>query len=107
PLVVGQGAFVPTYDGRVYDIETVQGHVLGHFELGQNLTVGGAWQPGTDLLYFPGDSDYLYVLDAALGNRPNSAQTKECVAILHTGHPSGSLRSEPILVNRGGTNNIG
>jgi outer membrane protein assembly factor BamB len=113
PLVVGQRAFVPTYDGRVYDIETIQGHVLGHFELGQHLSVGGAWLPGTDLLYFLGDSDYLYVLDAALGNRPNSAQTKECVALLHTGHPSGSLRSEPILVNRldpfakaGGTSTI-
>lgn len=98
PVVVNRRAFVPTYDGRVYEIETAQGYVLGHFELGQPLTVGGVWQEGTDLLYFPGDSDFVYVLDAAFSDRLK--RTPQCVAILHTGHPSGSLRSEPILINR-------
>jgi outer membrane protein assembly factor BamB len=90
-VVVGRKEFVPTFDGRIYEIETAKGNVLGHFELHQRLTVGGVLQQGTDLLYFPGDSDYLYVLNA---------QTKQCVAILHTGHPSSSLRSEPIVINR-------
>lgn len=91
PAIVGRRAFVPTYDGRVYEMETAQGNVLGYFDLGQRLTVGGVPEEGTNRLYFPGDSDYLYVLDAA---------AKKCVAILHTGHPSGSLRSEPLLVHR-------
>jgi hypothetical protein len=38
------------------------------------------------------------VLEAPSSKRPK--QARQCVAILHTGHPSGSLRSEPILVNR-------
>src|SRR4029077_11363984 len=62
PVVVGPWAYVPTYDGRVYEIETVQGYVQGYFELAQPLTIGGVWQEGTDLLYIPGDSDNLYVL---------------------------------------------
>src|SRR6202008_1370925 len=33
----------------------------------------------------------LYVLDIV---------RKQCVGLLHTGHPSGSLRSEPIIVDR-------
>jgi outer membrane protein assembly factor BamB len=101
PVVVGQRAYVPTYDGRVHEIEILGGNALGYFELGQPLTVGGVWQEGTDLLYFPGDSDNLYVLDLARSTAPNQPpRLKQCVAVLHTGHPSGSLRSEPLIVNR-------
>jgi outer membrane protein assembly factor BamB len=101
PLVVGRRVYVPTYDGKVHEIETVSGHCLGYYEVGQPLSVGGVQQPGTDLLYFPADSDYLYVLDAALTNAPNQPpRCKQCVAVLHTGHPSGSLRNEPIVINR-------
>jgi hypothetical protein len=91
PLVVGRRAFVPTYVGKVHEIEVISGNVLGHFELGQPLTLGGVRQEGTDLLYFAGESDNIYVLDAA---------KHVCVKILHTGHPAGSLRSEPIIINR-------
>jgi outer membrane protein assembly factor BamB len=97
PVVVGQYAYVPTYDGRVQEIETAKGALLGYFELRQPLSMGGAWQEGTDLIYVPGDSDNLYVLNTAALSRRGQ---KRCVAVLHTGHPSGSLRSEPIIVNR-------
>jgi outer membrane protein assembly factor BamB len=91
PVVVGGRAYVPTYDGRVHEIEIFEGNRLGHFELGRPLSVGGAHQPGTDILYLPADSQVLFVLDLA---------KKECVGILQTGHTSGSLRSEPIVVNK-------
>jgi outer membrane protein assembly factor BamB len=101
PVVVHNRAYVPTYDGKVHEIEIIGGNLLGYFDLGQPLTVGGVWQEGTDWIYMPGDSDNLYVLDTALTNSPNQpARPKKCVAILHTGHPSGSLRSEPIIINR-------
>ena len=101
PLVVGLRAFVPTYDGRVNEIEIVKGSKLGHFDLGQPLTVGGVWQPGTDLLYFPGDSENIFVLDAALSQAAIQAgRQKQCLTVLHTGHPSGSLRSEPVIIER-------
>ncbi|HEV3080956.1 MAG TPA: PQQ-binding-like beta-propeller repeat protein [Gemmataceae bacterium] len=97
PVVKGPWAYVPTYDGRVYEIETVQGYLQGYFDLGQPLSVGGVAQEGTDLVFFPGDSDNIYVLDTALSKPPRE---KKCVMILHTGHPSGSLRGEPIIVTR-------
>ncbi len=101
PVVVGRRAYVPTYDGRVYEIEIAKGSVLGYFDLNQRLTVGGTHQPDTDLLFIPGDSENLYVLDLSLNNPANQQpRPKACVMILHTGHPSGSLRSEPILINR-------
>jgi hypothetical protein len=93
PVIVDQRAYVPTYDGRVQEIETASGKLRGYFELRQPLSMGGTWQEGTDLVYFPGDSDNLYVLNIR-------DKQKRCVAVLHTGHPSGSLRSEPIVVNR-------
>lgn len=90
PLLVGQRAYVPTLDGQIHEFEIVAGHRLGSYRLGrgQRLTVGGAWQEGTNLLYFPADSRHVYVLDK---------DQKQCVAILQTGHPSGSMRGEPIL----------
>jgi len=101
PLVVDRKAYIPTYDGRVYEIETVGGTVLGHFELGQPLTVGGVCQKQehTNLLYFPGDSDNLYVLEVPRRQNAGNA-LPSCKLILHTGHPAGSLRSEPIIINR-------
>src|SRR5262249_3217606 len=78
--------------GRVEGVEIMQGHQLGYFELpDQRLTVGGVWQPDTDLLYVPGDGQTVYVLDVV---------QKKCVATVETGHPSGSLRAAPVLVNR-------
>src|SRR5207249_7397516 len=69
----------------------VEGTRLGYFDLRQPLTVGGTLQPHTQLAYFPADSQNVFVLD--LGKR-------ECVGILQSGHPSGSLRSAPVVIDR-------
>ena len=89
PVVVGLRAYVPTVDGKVHEIEIVTGHLLGWYKLGLRLTLGGAHLPGSNLIYFPADSLNVYVLDV---------KEKKCVGILQSGHPSGTLRSEPILV---------
>src|SRR5262249_55862464 len=60
---------------------------------GQPLTVGGVAQPGTHLVYLPGDSFCVYVLD--VGKRT-------CAAVLYSGHPNGSLRSAPLVVRGAG-----
>jgi outer membrane protein assembly factor BamB len=90
--------YVPTYgpEGRVYEIEAALGNIVGYFELGQPMTVGGVWQEGTDLLYFPAVNDNVYVLDIARGNP--APRPKGCVSVLDTGHRK--LLSEPIIVNR-------
>jgi len=102
PVIVGRRAYVATTvhvpqadgqareEGRVHEIEIVKGHVLGWFRLGLPLTGSGTRQPGTNLLYFPADRGWLYVLDV---------EKQRCVAMLSTGHPSGSLRGEPVLVS--------
>jgi tetratricopeptide (TPR) repeat protein len=91
PLVVGRRAYVPTYDGRVYEIEIGEGIQLGYFELNQPLTVGGTQHPNTNLAFFPADSQNVFVLDL---------EKHECVRILQSGHPSGSLRSAPVVIDR-------
>jgi outer membrane protein assembly factor BamB len=85
-------AYVGTVNGRVLEIEIGSGHVLGEYVCKLPLVVGGAREPGTTLLYFPADRGYVFVLDVAL---------QKCVAVLRTGHPSGSLRGEPILASDG------
>ena len=89
PLVIGNLAYVPTYDGKVHVIELAQGKLKGVYDLGQPLTCGGARQPDTNLLYFPADDFCVYVLDV---------QQQRCVNILYTGHPAGSVRGEPLIL---------
>lgn len=83
-------AFVPTLDGRVHEIELAAGKLKGRYDVGQPLTVGGAHQAGTDRIYFPAADSCVFVLNVG---------TRKCEQILYTDHPSGSLRSEPIVVS--------
>jgi outer membrane protein assembly factor BamB len=100
-VVDRQRAYVPTYDGRVNEIEINGGVLLGYFELDERLSLGAVLQEGTDCLYVPGDSDNVFVLDLARTQEPGKPpRKKSCIAILNTGHPSGSLRSEPLVLNR-------
>jgi outer membrane protein assembly factor BamB len=89
PVLVGNRILVPTYSGRVDEIELGGGKLLGYYQLGQPLTVGGARQEGTALVYFPADNFTVYVLDA---------DARACAGVLYTGHPSGSLRSAPVVM---------
>ena len=100
PVVVDQRAYVTTFDGRVSEIEINRGILLGYFDLKVRLSLGAVLQPGTDCLYVPGDSDNVYALDLARTPELNKpARKKACIGILNTGHPSGSLRSEPLVFN--------
>jgi outer membrane protein assembly factor BamB/TolA-binding protein len=90
PALIGQRAYVPTYDGRVHEIEVVDGQLVGWYKVGQPLTVGCTHQEGTDLLYVPADSLFVYVFDV---------KQHQCVGLLESDHPSGSLRSPPLLVS--------
>jgi hypothetical protein len=90
PVVVGGHAFVPTAAGRLDEIETTGGRLVGYYELGEALLGEAAHQPGTDLLYVPADSFSIYVLDLA---------KRSCPAILYSEHPSGSLRGAPVVVS--------
>src|SRR5262249_54052577 len=40
PALIGNRAYVPTYDGRVHEIEVVDGQLVGWYKVGQPLTVG-------------------------------------------------------------------
>src|SRR5262249_17944993 len=74
--------------------EILKGGLLGWYKVGMPLSVGGAHQLGTKLLYFPAESRYVYVLDVG-----DAKLKKPCVAILSTGHASGAIRSEPIIAS--------
>jgi outer membrane protein assembly factor BamB len=92
PLVVDQRAYLPTYDGLVHEIELAEGHLLGRYNLHQHLTMGGAREGKSKRLYFPADDFCVYVLDV---------EQHRCEAILYTGHPANSIKSEPIVVPPG------
>jgi outer membrane protein assembly factor BamB len=89
PVIIGQRAYLAAYDGWVHEIELAEGQLLGRYSLGQRLTSGGAREGDSKRIYFPADDSCIYVLDVG---------EQRCVHILYDGHPSGSLRSEPIVV---------
>jgi hypothetical protein len=75
------------------DVRT--GQVLGWFELGLPLTAGGTHQQGSDIVYFPADSLFVFAFDV---------RKHECMGVLMSGHPSGSLRTAPLIVGSGNPN---
>jgi hypothetical protein len=89
PLIVGNVAYLAAYDGNVHEIELAQGRLLGVYPLGQPLTVGGAQDPATGLLYFPADEFCVYVINP---------EKHQCVGALYTGHSAGSQRGAPLVV---------
>jgi outer membrane protein assembly factor BamB len=90
PVLLNRRAYVPTYDGRISEIDILSGRLLGWYDIGLPLSVGGTHQEGTSLVYFPADKLNVYVLDVA---------KRKCLGILESGHPSGSLRSEPLVIS--------
>jgi outer membrane protein assembly factor BamB len=93
PIVIRQRAYLAAYDGWVHEIELSEGGLIGRYPLGQRLTCGGTREGDSDRIYFPADDSCIYVLDVG---------EHRAVTILYDGHPSGSLRSEPIIVPPGG-----
>jgi hypothetical protein len=96
PVLVDRHLLVPTLTGQVDEIEISGGVLQGSYDLGQPLVVGGVWQPGTSLVYFPADSYSVYVLDVA---------ERSCAAILYSGHAPGSLRGLPLILGRTAADN--
>lgn len=93
PVSAAGRIFVPTYSGRVEEIDAGSGKLQGYFRVGEPLTVGGAHQQGTPLLYFPAEGHSIYILDM---------EKKCCAGILYSGHPRGSLRGPPVIVAQPG-----
>jgi outer membrane protein assembly factor BamB len=91
PIIIGPRAYLAAYDGTIHEIELARGQLLGRWSLGQRLTCGGTREGNTNRIYFPADDSCIYVLDVG-------EKTRRCVTILYDGHPSGSLRSEPVVV---------
>lgn len=92
PVLAGNRLLIPTYSGKLDEIDVHAGRLLGYYQLGQPLTVGGALDARTGLAYFPADNFCVYVLDVA---------RRKCVGVLYSGHPSGSLRSAPVVLGDG------
>ncbi len=91
PVIIDQRAYLADYSGWVHEIELSRGQLLGRWNLGQPLTCGGTREEGTSRIYFPADDSCIYVLDV-------NPKVHRCVTILYDGHPSGSLRSAPVVI---------
>jgi len=88
---------LPTAGGEIHVLELALGKSLGRFRLGRPVTVGGAYDPRSKLAFFPADSERVFALDPAA---IDDARRAACRSVLRTRHPSGAIRSEPIVVGQ-------
>ena len=98
PVLLGTRAFVAAAEGRVEEIDTTTGKLVGFYEVGQPLTGWGTHQPGTSLLYFPADSYCVYMLDA---------DKHECARVLYSKHPGNALRGQPVIATHANASSMG
>ncbi len=89
PVLVGPRAFVALDDGRILEIETTEGTLLGEYDVGQRLTGWGVHHRRSSLVYFPAEQDCVFVLDV---------EKQQCTYIIYSEHPAGSLIGAPIVV---------
>ncbi len=88
---------LPTADGEIRALELVLGRPLGRYRVGPPLTVGGAYDPRTGLVFFAADARRIFAIDpAAIDNADRPA----CRAVLFTQHAGGAIRGTPRVVGR-------
>ncbi|HEY3787602.1 MAG TPA: PQQ-binding-like beta-propeller repeat protein, partial [Urbifossiella sp.] len=99
--VIGSRAYVSVRDAAgsvlVFDIAT--GSKIGRITIGQTISPGAIARPGTAQLYVAAESRRLFVFDVeavASGGEP------QCVRVIPTDHPTGSLRTIPIILGQPG-----
>ncbi len=98
--VVGGRAFVPVRDaaGTVYEFDLTTGFRKGKIRLGQPAGPAVVARPGTGLLYAAADARRVYVIDVGARTDDGAPAVPRCVQVIATGHPSGTLRTPPVLV---------
>jgi outer membrane protein assembly factor BamB len=88
---------LPTADGEIHVLELVLGKPLGRYQVGHRLTVGGAYDRRTGVVFFPADAKRIFAIDPAAIDHPDRPA---CRAVLFTDHASGALRCEPAVVGQ-------
>ncbi len=92
-----QVGLLPTVNGEIHVMELAGGRRIGRYTTGQPMTVGGCYDEDSGLVYFPADNQRLYAINPRAIEEPSQPA---CRGVLHTKHPSASLRSEPTVVGR-------
>ncbi|MBA4067242.1 MAG: hypothetical protein C0501_26750 [Isosphaera sp.] len=102
--VVGGRAFVAVRDavGTVFEFDLTTGFRKGKIRLGQPAGPAVVARPGTGLLYAAADARRVYVLDVGSRTDDGVPVPPRCVQVIATGHPSGTLRTPPVLVGPAG-----
>lgn len=100
-VVAGSRAYVPVRDASgsvlVFDIAT--GMKIGRITVGQAIGPGAFLRPGTSHLYIAADSRRLFVFDVEAVASGGDAQ---CLRVIPTDHPTGTLRSIPTILGQPG-----
>jgi hypothetical protein len=91
PIFVARKAYVPTKDGKIYEIEIGDGRIHGFYDVGLELTVPGTFDPTSNRLFVPASHSRIYVLNTV------NPQEKACAGIIYTEHTVGGLRGLPIV----------
>jgi outer membrane protein assembly factor BamB len=99
--VIGSRAYVPVRDAAgsvlVFDIAT--GMKIGRITIGQAIGPGAIVRPGTTHLYIAAESRRIHIFDVDAVAVGGDAQ---CIRVIPTDHPTGTLRTVPIILGQPG-----
>jgi hypothetical protein len=103
-VVVGSRAFLPLRDdlGSIFEFDLSNGNRKGLIRLAQPVGPAAVVRPGTGLLYVAADARRVFVIDVNLKEADGSLKPPQCVQVIATGHPTGTLRTPPFLLGPGG-----
>ena len=99
--VIGSRAYVPIRDsaGSILAFDITTGLKIGRITIGQAIGPGAIVRPGTSQLYVAAESRRVYVFDVEGVASGGDAQ---CLRVIPTDHPTGTLRTVPIILGQSG-----
>jgi outer membrane protein assembly factor BamB/polyhydroxyalkanoate synthesis regulator phasin len=89
PAVAGNKIYVPTVDGKIYELDAATGESTRHVSVPQILSTGPAVANNVPLLFQPGDHSNLYAL--ATGDL-------SCKDVYYFGHRAGTIAVPPFVL---------
>ncbi len=87
PVHAGRSLLVPTWAGRIDEIDVAAGVLRGSYPIDQPLPLGGVRLGTTSRVFFAGQRECVYEIDVA---------QRQCVAVHYTGHADGAWLAPPI-----------
>jgi len=99
-VVIGTRGYVALRDeaGTVYEFDLTTGVRKGRIRIGQPIGPPPVARAGTGQIYVAASHTRIFVIDAGAKDEDGVPQPPQCVQVIATNHPTGTLRTPPVFL---------